>query len=71
MNFVIKRIVCEGADHTEVSEWCRRILGENGWGTSVQISGERFSTLDPVIILYDNIKRPIEQIELMIALRWS
>ena len=71
MNFVIKRIVCEGADHTEVSKWCHRILGENGWGTSVQISGERFSTLDPVIILYDNIKRPIEQIELMIPLRWA
>ena len=70
MNFVIQRIVCKGADHTAVTEWCERILGKDGWSTSVQISGERFSTLDPVIILYDNIKRPIEQIELMIALRW-
>jgi hypothetical protein len=71
MNFVIKRVVCKDADHSAVTEWCERILGKDGWGTSVQLSGERYSTLDPVIVLYDNIKRPIEQIELMIALRWA
>ena len=71
MKEVIKRVVCKNADMTEVSEWCRRILGGEGWGMSVQIYPGSQYRLDPVIILYDTIQRPIEQIELMIALRWT
>jgi len=71
MNTVIKRVVCQGADHDEVTKWCRRIIGNNGWGTSVQITNISPYVLDPVIILYDNIERPIEHIELMITLRWA
>ena len=75
MREVIKRVVCRGADQTEVAEWCRRILGNEGWGTSIQISGYwtggSYEHIDPVIILYNTLERPIEQIELMIALRWA
>lgn len=73
MKHVIKRVVCKGADQTQVKEWCERILGEEGWGTSIQIDSNsgRSYKIDPVIVLYDTIKRPIEQIELMIALRWA
>jgi hypothetical protein len=70
MKTVIKRVVCRGSNQTEVTEWCRRILGNNGWGTSVQITSSNPYTLDPVIVLYNTIERPIEHIELMIALRW-
>lgn len=71
MKTVIKRFVCQGANQTEVTEWCYRILGDNGWATSVQITSSGPYTLDPVIILYNTIERPIEKIELMIALRWA
>ena len=75
MREVIKRVVCKGADQTEVKEWCERILGEEGWGTSIQITGSwtggSYEHIDPVIILYNTLERPIEQIELMIALRWA
>jgi hypothetical protein len=71
MKHVIKRVVCKGADQTEVTEWCRRILGGEGWGTSIQINDGRPYQADPVILLYNTLERPIEQIELMIALRWS
>ena len=75
MREVIKRIVCQGADQTEVVEWCQRILGKEGWGTTIQISGSwaggTYEHVDPVIVLYNTLERPIEQIELMIALRWA
>lgn len=71
MNTVIKRVVCKNADMTEVTEWCRRIIGVQGWGTSVQLDSGKQYTLDPVILLYSNLDRPIEHIELMITLRWS
>lgn len=71
MKHVIKRVVCRGADQTEVTKWCRLILGEEGWGTSIQINDSRSYQVDPVILLYNTLERPIEQIELMIALRWS
>ena len=72
---VIGRYVCRGADQTEVKDWCKRILGNEGWGTSIQINGRwvggTYESIDPVIVLYNTFERPIEQIELMIALRWS
>jgi hypothetical protein len=71
VNTVIKRVVCQGADHAGVTQWCHRILGDTGWATSVQITSSAPYTLDPVIVLYDNVEQPIEKIELMIALRWA
>ena len=71
MNTVIKRVVCKNADQTEVAEWCRRIIGVEGWGTSVQIADSKPYHLDPVLVLYSNLDRPLEHIELMITLRWS
>ena len=74
MKQVIKRVVCKDADMSEVSEWCSRILGKEGWGISVQlenIGSVQSIKIDPVIILYNTLERPIAQIELMIALRWS
>jgi hypothetical protein len=71
MKTVIKRVVCRGADHDDVTQWCYRIIGDNGWATSVQITNISPYMLDPVIVLYNTIERPIEHIELMIALRWA
>lgn len=70
MNTVIKRVVCKNADMTEVANWCKRIIGVEGWGTSVQIAGNCYHR-DPVILLYSNLNHPIEHIELMITLRWA
>lgn len=74
MNTVIKRVVCKGADYTEVIEWCKQFLGDDGgWATSVLfgVGSTGAHRIDPVIVLYDNLDRPIEQIELVIALMWG
>lgn len=71
---VIHRHVCQTGDFYEVREWCERIIGHYGWNTSMEfeLPDSRFnSVIKPVIIIYDTVDKPLEQIKVLLALRWG
>lgn len=71
---VIHRHVCQTENFDEVREWCQRIVGRFGWGVTMEfeLADSRFnSMIKPVIVIYDTVDKPIEQLKIMIALRWS
>ena len=71
---VIHRYVCQTENFDDVREWCERIIGRFGWGVTMEIelpNSRLTSVIKPVILIYSTVNRPIEQIKLMIALRWG
>lgn len=71
---VVHRHVCQTEDFNEVREWCERIIGHYGWGVTMEFElpdSRLNSKIKPVIVIYDTTHKPIEQVKLLIALRWS
>ena len=71
---VIHRHVCQTHNFEEVKDWCERIIGKNGWGCSMEfeIIESRFNPIiKPVIVVYNTTDKPLDQIKILIALRWS
>ena len=70
---VIYRHVCQTNDFAAVKEWSERIIGHYGWTVSIEFEVESWSKpkMKPVLIIYDTVNKPLEQIKLLIALRWS